>query len=515
MLINFRLWNVRDQLVWAVLHKLRKREASTAIQFACLQTGTGGIHKGGNRMEDDWFLRQSTLHRFDRNQTGNFGLAGWGMQSGCPDFLSEKTNVLTNLAIFLQMPRGSDASWTEKLYSKCSKYSHFGKSRFGRSSFIVNHFADRVQYESNGFLEKNRDTVIEEQINVIKASGNSLLRRLFKPDDQKLQVPGAKLKVVSAKGDSGAKKSHKKSVGSQFRESLNALMSTLNVTTPHYIRCIKPNDTKAGFEFNPKRAVQQLRACGVLETIRISAAGKWLSWVISAKHMVSKLLLRFPKPLELPGLLLPLPRFVQIQRHHQKQHRKDLLQHFEPVHKELRQIPTGQNKNIFPRRSGGLFGEIAAGKTEGVLRPNPENRTRIYSEEKVPNDAKVGDTTANACQRLDGQKVFSPINPRSNKCWSFSFAFRKAKTIRTERAAITLQRYIRGYLARQIFQQKRRCILGLQSRIRGLLARKNYKIMKDNAKVCFILFVKSGKLLTKYELSYALNFEKICISLLL
>lgn len=171
------------------------------------------------------------------------------------------------------MPRGSDGSWTEKLYSKCSKYSHFAKSRFGRSSFIINHFADKVEYESTGFLEKNRDTVIEEQINVIKGSQNALLKRLFLSDNQKLQVSATKLKVVSAKVESGAKKSHKKSVGSQFRESLNDLMSTLNATTPHYVRCIKPNDNKARFEFNPKRAVQQLRACGVLETVRISAAG--------------------------------------------------------------------------------------------------------------------------------------------------------------------------------------------------------------------------------------------------
>ncbi|KAJ8869596.1 hypothetical protein PR048_028588 [Dryococelus australis] len=62
-------------------------------------------------------------------------------------------------------------------------------------------------------------------------------------------------------------------VGSQFRDSLNMLMSTLNATTPHYVRCIKPNDYKKPFEYNPVRAVQQLRACGVLETIRISAAG--------------------------------------------------------------------------------------------------------------------------------------------------------------------------------------------------------------------------------------------------
>ena len=50
-------------------------------------------------------------------------------------------------------------------------------------------------------------------------------------------------------------------------------MDTLFSTTPHYIRCIKPNDEKLAFTFEPKRAIQQLRACGVLETIRISAAG--------------------------------------------------------------------------------------------------------------------------------------------------------------------------------------------------------------------------------------------------
>ena len=67
-------------------------------------------------------------------------------------------------------------------------------------------------------------------------------------------------------------------MGYQFRTSLNLLMETLNATTPHYVRCIKPNDEKLPFHFDPKRAVQQLRACGVLETIRISAAGYPSRW---------------------------------------------------------------------------------------------------------------------------------------------------------------------------------------------------------------------------------------------
>lgn len=55
--------------------------------------------------------------------------------------------------------------------------------------------------------------------------------------------------------------------------AFRSLMDTLNSTEPHYVRCIKPNDTKEAFGYTTERVVQQLRACGVLETIRISAAG--------------------------------------------------------------------------------------------------------------------------------------------------------------------------------------------------------------------------------------------------
>lgn len=65
----------------------------------------------------------------------------------------------------------------------------------------------------------------------------------------------------------------KKTVGVQFRESLSQLSTLLNSTHPHFIRCIKPNDQAQSFCYEPKKVIEQLRACGVLETVRISSNG--------------------------------------------------------------------------------------------------------------------------------------------------------------------------------------------------------------------------------------------------
>jgi myosin-5 len=70
----------------------------------------------------------------------------------------------------------------------------------------------------------------------------------------------------------------KPTLGSIFKSSLVQLMETIRNTEVHYIRCIKPNQAKAAFQFEPQTVLSQLRACGVLETIRISCAGYPSRW---------------------------------------------------------------------------------------------------------------------------------------------------------------------------------------------------------------------------------------------
>ncbi|XP_062984325.1 unconventional myosin-Vb isoform X3 [Elgaria multicarinata webbii] len=203
----------------------------------------------------------------------------------CIDLIEAKLGIFDLLDEECKVPKGTDENWAQKLYDRHGSSQHFQKPRMSNTSFIVVHFADKVEYECYGFLEKNQDTVHEEQINVLKASKYPMVADLFR--DEKDAAPAAparkgassKVNVRSARPVvKAANKEHKKTVGHQFRNSLHLLMETLNATTPHYVRCIKPNDEKLPFSFDPKRAVQQLRACGVLETIRISAAGYPSRW---------------------------------------------------------------------------------------------------------------------------------------------------------------------------------------------------------------------------------------------
>uniref|UniRef100_A0A4W5MFJ5 Myosin VAb n=1 Tax=Hucho hucho TaxID=62062 RepID=A0A4W5MFJ5_9TELE len=163
----------------------------------------------------------------------------------CINLIEAKMGVLDLLDEECKMPKGSDDTWAQKLYNTFLKKSDlFDKPRMSNKAFIILHFADKVEYQCEGFLEKNKDTVNEEQINVLKLSKLDLLLELFSDEEKPAGSLTSRSKMprpVQAQRD------HKKTVGTQFRNSLHLLMETLNGTTPHYVRCIKPNDLKSPF----------------------------------------------------------------------------------------------------------------------------------------------------------------------------------------------------------------------------------------------------------------------------
>ena len=56
-------------------------------------------------------------------------------------------------AFLFQLPHGTDENWLQKLYNNfVNKNSLFEKPRMSNTSFIIQHFADKVQWESGAEL---------------------------------------------------------------------------------------------------------------------------------------------------------------------------------------------------------------------------------------------------------------------------------------------------------------------------------------------------------------------------
>uniref|UniRef100_A0A671YHA3 Myosin XIX n=1 Tax=Sparus aurata TaxID=8175 RepID=A0A671YHA3_SPAAU len=124
--------------------------------------------------------------------------------------------------------------------------------------FTVAHYAGKVNYRIQGIVEKNKDPVPPELINLLQKSDNPLLHQIFTDKEAD---------NTTCKGLS------KVTVVSKFKNSLESLMKILHTTTPHYTRCIKPNPDCKPMTFEKEEVIMQLEACGIVETIHISAAG--------------------------------------------------------------------------------------------------------------------------------------------------------------------------------------------------------------------------------------------------
>ena len=57
------------------------------------------------------------------------------------------------------------------------------------------------------------------------------------------------------------------------QNSLADLIGKMKKSSPHFVRCIKPNTAKLPDKFTPEYVIAQLRYTGVMETTRIRRQG--------------------------------------------------------------------------------------------------------------------------------------------------------------------------------------------------------------------------------------------------
>ncbi|XP_018412721.1 PREDICTED: unconventional myosin-Ib isoform X3 [Nanorana parkeri] len=161
----------------------------------------------------------------------------------------------------------TDDTFLEKLNQICSAHQHF-ESRMCKSSrflndtslphscFRIQHYAGKVMYQVEGFVDKNNDLLYRDLSQAMWKANHGLIKDMF---------PEGNPAKINLKRPPTA--------GSQFKASVSILMKNLQTKNPNYIRCIKPNDKKAAHIFNDALVRHQVSYLGLLENVRVRRAG--------------------------------------------------------------------------------------------------------------------------------------------------------------------------------------------------------------------------------------------------
>ncbi|KAI7877860.1 hypothetical protein K492DRAFT_231486 [Lichtheimia hyalospora FSU 10163] len=428
----------------------------------------------------------------------------------CIEMIEARMGILSLLDEESRLPSGTDQGFCDKLFANFATPNYkgyFKKPRFSNSAFTVVHYAHEVQYEAEGFIDKNKDTVPDEHLNLLQNADSEFLVEM-------LQTATAAAAAASAAAptQSGPKRMNaakKPTLGSIFKLSLISLMDTIGQTNVHYIRCIKPNEAKVSWVFEPNMVLAQLRACGVLETIRISCAGYPSRWtfedfaeryyaLVSSKHWDPKLQpdIRNLCTIILDGCINDKDKY-QIgltkiffragQLAYMEKRRADRFNECAVlIQKNMRRYIT--------RRDYLLMKDITM-RLQQIARRNVGKRNLLLlRQERVVLLIQTHVRGYLAKRRMDEQRNFLS---RVQAACRGHLARKAFSNFRETYAATKIQRVFRGWSARKRYQSQRDHIVAVQARIRRRQARKVLGVLRSEARSATHLKEVSYKLENK------------------
>lgn len=321
-------------------------------------------------------------------------------------------------------PNGTDLTFANKLKQHLNSNSCFRGER--GSAFTVLHYAGEVTYDTGGFLEKNRDLLHLDSIQLLSAC-KCPLPQIFASN-----MLSQSEKLVGHLQRFNAADIQKLSVATKFKGQLFQLMQRLENTTPHFIRCIKPNNLQLPGIYEQGLVLQQLRCCGVLEVVRISRSGY-------PTRMSHQKFARRYGFLLLENVSSQDPLSVSVAILHQFNILPDMYQ-------------VGYTKLFFRTGQVGVLEDTRNRTLHGILRV--QSCFRGHQARHYARDLRAGITTLQSFIR--GAKM------------------RRDFTVLVQRyrAASTIQKHVRRKFTRKEFVNVRASSILIQSVIRGWLVRR-------------------------------------------
>ncbi|KAK6204511.1 P-loop containing nucleoside triphosphate hydrolase protein [Scheffersomyces amazonensis] len=426
----------------------------------------------------------------------------------CINLIENKLGILSLLDEESRLPSGNDESWIQKMYQTLDKEPTnkvFKKPRFGQTKFVVSHYAHEVSYDIEGFIEKNRDTVGEGHLEVLKETSNELLQSILSIIDRNatnLELSSSTSSTtINNNNNSRPKPANRKpTLGSIFKNSLIELMKTIDSTNAHYIRCIKPNEQKEAWKFDSLMVLSQLRACGVLETIRISCAGfpsRWSYVEFADRYHILvpsddwiKVMNGGQTTQESVSDLCNkiLQRNIDDKAKYQLGNSKiffkaGMLAKFEKLRadklfKSAVMIQKNVRRNIY--RNQYLITRQSHIKLQSLIRGYIK-RSQIKFELETKAAILIQTGLRGAMIRIHTKQAINSIITIQNSIRGLSTR-RQINQLRTEKSAIVIQKHFRGLIARKEFNLKSKSIVIIQSAFRRKFAYEELKQLKIEAK---------------------------------
>ena len=185
------------------------------------------------------------------------------------------------------MPKATDSTFTHKLHQiwngevQTGEELHPGREKYEptrfEQGFMVHHYAGKVEYRTDGWLEKNKDPLNDNLTRVLAVSSEPYVATLFAefatPSSYPLELAGRAGGPLTMGKKRPSKRGAFRTVAQRHREQLSSLMAQLRATQPHFVRCIVPNASKKPGRIDVPLVLDQLRCNGVLEGIRIARLG--------------------------------------------------------------------------------------------------------------------------------------------------------------------------------------------------------------------------------------------------
>ncbi|XP_023645044.1 myosin-5 isoform X2 [Capsella rubella] len=338
------------------------------------------------------------------------------------DLIEKKPGgIISLLDEACMFPKSKSQDFSQKLFQTFKNHKRFAKPKLSPTDFTISHYAGEVTYQSDHFIDKNRDYIVAEHQALFTASNCSFVAGLF-----------------HSLHEDSSRSSKFSSIGSRFKQQLHSLMESLNGTEPHYIRCIKPNNVLKPGVFENFNVIHQLRCGGVLEAIRISCAG------YPTRLAFYNFLDRF-------GLLAPE---VLEGNYDDKVACQMILDK-----KGLRDYQVGKTK-IFLR--AGQMAELDARRSE-----------------VLGNAARVIQRQFRTCI---ARKNFRSIRNAAIVLQSFlrgEIAREVHKKLRIEAAALRFQKNFRRYIDRKSFVTTKSSTIVLQTGLRAMIARSEFRLRRQ------------------------------------